>query len=489
MEQLCQQNLSKLGSSVALPGYLSAPPKAGIVHLGLGQFAKAHLACYMDSVMDEGGGDWRIVGASLQSSTALERLQPQDNLFTVTSQSADVTAVRVIGSVAEVIAVSSGGRERLLDRLTDPSIHIVSLTVTEKGYYLNALGELDFSHPAIRADLIAPDRPNTAIGWVVLAAKYRQAIGAPPFTALSLDNLIGNGRVLRRVVLAFASRVDSTLAEYIESHVAFPSSMVDRIVPALDADALAATRQSIGMIDDACVLTEAFSQWVVEDRFVTSRPAWEKAGVIFCEDVAAFETMKLRLLNGAHSALAYIGILLGHRTVADCMDDPALRSFIESLMRIEIQPEVVPPVGFDLDPYIGQLLERFSNPHLRHLCSQIAMDGSQKIPQRLLPLLEERLLKGSGIHRLVFTLAAWMIFIEQQEPLLDPLGSKLKALAANNNDAGLVSALLTSSGVFSKALRNSMRLRLALTTAVVDIRQLGVAMALTKCVNSEGKST
>jgi len=485
--RLCKQNLSKLDSAVALPRYLSSLPKRGIVHLGFGQFAKAHLACYMDSVMNLDGGDWRIVGASLQSSTAAERLQPQDNLFTVTSQSAAGTEVRLIGSLAEVIAVSVGGRKRLLDSLIDPNIQIVSLTVTEKGYYLDAAGELDFSHADVQADLAAPDRPKTAIGWIVLAAKRRQAIGVPAFTVLSLDNLIGNGQVLRRVVLAFANQIDPNLATYIDAQVAFPSTMVDRIVPAQDVDALTATEQSIGMTDEACVLTEAFSQWVIEDQFGSSRPDWEKAGVIFCDDVAPFETMKLRLLNGAHSSLAYIGILLGHRTVADCMDDLTLRRFIESLLRKEIQPEVVPPRGFDLNQYIDQLLERFSNPHLRHRCVQIAMDGSQKIPQRLLPLLQERLSSGRCVHRLVFALAAWMVFVQQQQALLDPLGSKLKALASDVSDAGLASALLASSGIFSKGLQDSATLSLALTTAVVDIKQLGVSAALIKCLRFEGE--
>ena len=491
MVRLCQQNLSKLHPSVLLPGYLE--PKAGIVHLGLGQFAKAHLAYYTDSIMNLDGGDWGIVGASLRSSAAAGVLQPQDNLFTVTSHSFNKTETRVIGSLLEVTAVSAGGRERLLDRMTDPSIGIVSLTVTEQGYYCNGAGELDFAHPDIQADLSAPDQPITAIGWIVLAAKHRRLTGAPPFTALSLDNLIGNGQVLRRVVLAFANRVDSQLATYIESKVAFPSTMVDRIVPALDADALTATTQRLGMVDEACVLTETFSQWVIEDRFVSRRPAWEKAGVVFCDDVTPFETMKLRLLNGAHSSLAYLGILLGHQTVADCMNDSTLRTFIESLMRTEIQPEVVPPQGFDLDQYINQLLTRFGNPHLRHSCAQIAMDGSLKIPQRLLPVLEERLSMGLCVRYLVFALAAWMAFVQQQEPLLDPLGATLRTLvdgnAINGNSgAGLVSELLNSSGIFSKGLQDSPVLHLQLTAAVVDIRQLGVSMALTKCLNTESDS-
>lgn len=506
MVRLCRQNLSKLDSSVVLPGY--PEPKAGIVHLGLGQFAKAHLACYMDSIMNLGGSGWGIVGASLRSSAATEVLQPQDNLFTLTSHSVNKTETRVIGSLSESIALSAGGREKLLGRMTDPTIDIVSLTVTEQGYYLNTAGELDFAHPDIQADLSTPDHPITAIGWIVLAAKHRRLAGAPPFTALSLDNLVGNGQVLRRVVLAFANRVDSQLATYIESEVAFPSTMVDRIVPALDADALSATRQNIGMVDEACVLTEVFSQWVIEDRFVSRRPAWEKAGVIFCDDVTPFENMKLRLLNGAHSSIAYLGILLGHQTVSDCMHDPTLRTFIESLMRTEIQPEVVPPQGFDLDQYIDQLLDRFSNPHLRHRCAQIAMDGSLKIPQRLLPVLEERLLMGLCVRHLVFALAAWMTFVQQQAPLQDPLEARLKALvrgsSVNKNsinensinessinersDAGLVSELLMSSGIFSKGLQDSPILHLQLTAAVGDIRQLGVSMALTKSLDSKCES-
>lgn len=501
MSRLCLANLGSLPSSVLVPGYLDNDlPGVGIVHLGIGQFAKAHLACYTDTVLDQVGGDWRIVGASLRSNTSVKQLAPQDNLYTVTSESGSssgkssdkstdlksgLSEVRVIGALAEVLAVQFGDRSKLLEYLLSPSTRIVSLTVTEKGYYQNAAGNLDIEHVDIQADLANPNEPVTAIGWLVLAIKLRREQGAPPFTPLALDNLMSNGAVLKRMVLEFAMQSDSDLGQYIDEHIPFPSTMVDRIVPAVDAASVEATKVRLGIIDQACVHTELFSQWVVEDRFVSGRPPWESAGAILCDDVAPFEMMKLRLLNGAHSSLAYLGVLLRHSTVADCMFDSAVRTYIESLMRTEIQPLVSAPVGFDLDHYISQLLARFSNSSLRHRCEQIAMDGSQKIPQRLLPVLEERLEQGLSVTYLVFALAVWMVFVQQQDSLVDPRSSELKSLVQDADPADLVARLI-GTDVFSQRLRSSNVFIVGLTATVTTISSQGLAKALDECLAAAG---
>ncbi|MFT4676119.1 MAG: fructuronate reductase [Patiriisocius sp.] len=493
MSRLCLENLPLLPSVVLAPGYLGNHlPGVGIVHLGIGQFAKAHLACYTDTVLDQVGGDWRIVGASLRSNTSVKQLKPQDNLYTVTSESGESlnkssdpkSEFRVIGALAEVLAVQFGDRLKLLEYLLSPSTRIVSLTVTEKGYYQNAAGNLDIEQADIQADLANPGEPLTAIGWLVLAIKLRREQGTPPFTPLALDNLISNGAVLKRMVLEFSMHSDTGLGQYIEEHISFPSTMVDRIVPAVDAASLEATKARLGMIDQACVHTELFSQWVVEDRFLSGRPQWELAGVILCDDVTPFEIMKLRLLNGAHSCLAYLGVLLQYNTVADCMNDASVRAYIEIMMRTEIQPLVSPPAGFDLDRYITQLLMRFSNPGLRHRCEQIAMDGSQKIPQRLLPVLEERLEHGLSVTYLIFAVSVWMVFVQRQDSLVDPRSSELKSLVQGADPAELVARLI-GTNIFSQRLQSSTLLLAGLTSTVTSISRLGVNTALDECLTED----
>ena len=500
MSRLCLENLASLPGSVSIPNYLKEHlkehlkesnnpqlnhelPGIGIVHLGMGQFARGHLAYYTDSVLQQAPGDWRIVGASLRSDMARQQLEPQDNLYTVTSQSSTETHIQVIGALAEVISVQFSGRTALLNHLISPSSRIVSLTITEKGYYQNAHGQLDLAHADIQTDLAHLEAPETAIGWIVLALKIRRDNGFPPFTALSLDNLVGNGAVLKRMVLEYAQHSYPELVAYIKQRVSFPSTMVDRIVPAQSTASMAATAKQIGVEDHGCVHTEKFSQWVIEDDFVGGRPAWELAGVIFCDDVAPYEGMKLRLLNGAHSSIAYIGVLLGHGTVADCMNDLNVRAYIETLMRSEIQPTVSPPVGFDLDLYIEQLLDRFSNPNLHHRCEQIAMDGSQKIPQRLLPVLAARLKAGAAINHLVFSIAAWMVFVQQHEPLLDPRSSELKRLVLDAEPEQLAEALL-GTDLFPATLQKSTDFSAALVATINAIIKRGPAAALSACCSN-----
>jgi fructuronate reductase len=344
---------------------------------------------------------------------------------------------------------------------------MISLTITEKGYCQTATGELDTQHSGIQHDLAALDAPETAIGWIVWALQQRYAQNLPPITILPLDNLNQNGQVLRNMVTAFAAQIDPMLADYIAAEIGFPCSMVDRIVPAVTAQDVDLVAGSLGVCDEACVVTEQFSQWVLEDQFVSERPVWDQVGVTIVEEVAPFEKMKLRLLNGAHSALAYIGPLAGLNTVADCVAEPDVRDFLEGLMTEEVLPQVVVPPGVDLRDYIASLLERFANSHLQHRCEQIAMDGSQKIPQRWLPVFAERLAENKPVRRLQFALAAWLAYVRKARVLEDPLGNELTELLQNRTPHEAVTTLVQSRLVLPPAF-DSLALDLAKDLEVIE---------------------
>ena len=477
MVRLSRATVESIHSRVGQPSYLEQEPGSGILHFGIGQFAKGHLLAYTDALLNEVLGDWRVTGVSLKTTTAKDALAPQDFLYGLVSQSETGSEARVIGSLADIISLSDGGAEQLQAALQAPETKIVSLTITEKGYYQRD-GKLDLSHPDIQADLRQPQSPATAIGWLAFGAWLRWQQGVTPFTVVSLDNLRGNGPVLRQVVIDYCAHVDADLASFVEAEVAFPASMVDRIVPALDLTARQLAEQQLGVRDSAPVVTETFTQWVLEDNFCSGRPAWERVGVLLCDDISVYETMKLRLLNGAHSTMAYWGLILGLETVADCMAQPSLRAYIEALLHAEVLPEVEPPPGIELHAYISGLIKRFSNPHLRHRCEQIAMDGSQKIPLRLLPVIEARLGSGKDIDLLAHAIAAWIMFLQGQEAVQDPLSDQLLRLAAVEPPEQMVAGLIAESGIFGETLPRSSLFHESVTNAVLAIRKLGPDGAL-----------
>ena len=331
MEQarLSNATLSLLPKGVVRPAFDRDRMKIGIVHLGIGAFHRAHQAVYTDSVLAGGDNGWAILGVSLRSGDTRDALGPQDGLYTVATRSGDADGFRVIGSIGRLL-VAPENPQAVVDAMTDPAVRIVSLTVTEKGYcYSPAAAALDENHPDIVHDLANPAAPRSAIGFIVEALSRRQADGGEPFTLLSCDNLPANGRTLRRVVTRFAELRDPLLADYIRQRVAFPSTMVDRIVPATTDSDRAMTGAATGLYDAWPIMTEPFSQWVVEDHFPAGRPPWENFGVTFVEDVDAFELMKLRLLNGSHSTLAYLGYLAGHETVSDVMEADGFGGLVE----------------------------------------------------------------------------------------------------------------------------------------------------------------
>jgi len=460
MMELNTETLARV--AIRKPDYDRSKIRPGIVHLGIGAFHRAHQAVYIDELLAR-QPEWGIIGASLRSAATAEALTPQDCLYTLIEQAEVGPEYRVVGSVMDVL-VAGFEREALLQVMSRPDIRIVSLTVTEKGYCHDpATGRLNRDHPDIRADIVTPLNPVSAPGFIVEALRRRRGAGCGPFTVLSCDNLPSNGQLCRRVVVELATLTDPGLAAWIEDNATFPGTMVDRIVPATTDEDRALLLTETGLNDSWPVVTEPYSQWVIEDNFCAGRPAFEDVGVQMVVDVQPFETMKLRLLNGSHSALAYLGSMAGHETVAQAMQDPDLASFVRDLMREEIAPTLDMPEGVDLDAYQAALLQRFRNPGLRHKLLQIASDGSQKLPQRLLNPIRERLNDGLPAKRLATCVAAWMTFVSIRDErgyrfkLNDPLAEPIRQLVADcgGDPNSLIKALLAFEMVFGTDLARS----------------------------------
>jgi fructuronate reductase len=413
MHRLSDRTLHRLDPAAGIPAYDRTGLQTGIVHLGAGAFHRSHQAWYTDRVLADGDRRWGISAVSLRNPWLSQTLAPQDGLYGLLVKHDAGPRIQVIGSLAEALCLATAP-DTVGERLRSPATRIVSLTITEKGYcHEPATGTLDAAHPGIEADLRQPRAPRTAIGLIALAIHARKTRGLAPFTLLSCDNLPANGRTLRRVLADYLERAgpalgDADLARHFLARYACPCTMVDRITPATTAEDRATAARLLSAQDAAPVVTEPFSQWVIEDRFCADRPAWENAGALFTEDVAPFETLKLRILNGSHSALAYLGMLAGHATIAQAMADELLARFIVRLMDDAASTLDVPP-GLDLDSYRASVLARFRNGALAHRTAQIAMDGSQKLPQRILSVVRQRLARGQDIGPHALVVAAWTV--------------------------------------------------------------------------------
>lgn len=425
--RLSAATLGRAGDLVRKPAYDRSRVTPGIVHLGIGNFHRAHQAVHIDDCLSADPG-WGIVGASLRRPDMRDALMPQDWLYTVAVRDGTGTRPRIVGALCDVVFCGETTAP-LLAAMTDPAIRIVSITVTEKGYCRNpATGDLDPGHPAIVADLSAARPPSSVPGLLVAALKARRAAGLAPFTVLSCDNLPANGRTVRRLVTQYAARLDDRLAAFIEGTVAFPETMVDRIVPATTDGDRAEVEAMTGLRDAWPVMAEPFTQWVVEDAFWGPRPDFAAAGAQMVADVAPFETMKLRMLNGAHSALAYLGLLAGHETVAGAMGDPVLARLVARLWD-EVMPTLAMPRA-GMDAYARALTGRFLNTALRHRTAQIAMDGSQKVPQRLLAAIADRRAQRRGHDALTTAVAAWIAYVASRKGAVDdPMAARFTALA------------------------------------------------------------
>ena len=458
---------------VKRPAYDRSKVKIGIVHLGLGGFHRAHQAVYFDDILESGDLRWGILGASLRSPESRNALQPQDGLYTVAAQSSERTAFRVIGSIIQQL-VAPENPETLVEAMSEPDVKIVSLTVTEKGYCLDpATGLLNETHTDILYDLANPRSPRSAPGFIVEALRLRHERELPPFAVMSCDNLPANGVKLRAIVIRLASLQDATLGEFIAQHVAFPSTMVDRIVPQTVDEDRAFLADAIGLEDAWPIVTEPFTQWVIEDHFPQARPDWGSVGGELVQDVAPYEAMKLRLLNGAHSMLAYLGARAGLTTVAEVMTDPELGPFIAAFMEEDVTPTLKVPKGADVAAYRTSLLDRFRNTALKHRLSQIASDSSQKIPQRFLGTARDRLAMGLPLGRLAHGIAAFIHYadgydrdgkpLELKDPWADTIKHRLESAAPNPE--AKVDAVLGIEKIFGMELPNDARFRAPIIAA------------------------
>jgi len=406
--KLHNATLGALPDHVKRPQYDRTALRPGIVHIGLGNFHRAHQAWYVHRLMQmDEAHDWAIIGAGVRPYDAAmrEKLLAQDCLTTLIELDPAKTAFEVSGSMIDYLPIADGNGP-LIEKMADPAIRIVSLTVTEGGYYLDAAGGFDESHADIRHDAENPTRPRTAFGAMVAALKQRRDAGAPPFTAMSCDNLQGNGKILRQSLVGLAKLFDPELAGWISENVTFPNSMVDCIVPATDAATIALAAEA-GIEDAAPVSHEPFRQWVIEDKFCAGRPAWEKVGATLTDDVHAYETMKIRILNGGHQLLANAGDILSVATIADCMADADISAFFRKVEREEVLPHVQPVPEISPNAYLALIERRFTNPRIKDTTRRVAFDGSSRHPGFLHPSLNAALAADGPIEGLALAEALW----------------------------------------------------------------------------------
>lgn len=461
-------------STATLPAPLAYDRRAttiGVVHFGPGAFFRAHQAAYFDDLLAR-DPRWAICAVALKSTGVRDALTPQDGLYTLV-ELGETTRLRALGAIRELL-VAGEDAARVAARLASPDTRLVTLTVTEKGYCLAADGVLDLDHADIRHDLAGPDHPVSVIGWLVEGLASRRAAGLTPFVTLSCDNLPANGRKLKAAVVRLASARDPDLARWIEAEARFPCSMVDSITPAADDALRARVLAETGLEDAWPIQRETFTQWVIEDDLGPDAPDLASVGATLTDDVAGWEQAKLRLLNGAHSTLAWVGLLRGHETVRDAMQDPGLAGFVRSMMLEDIAPTLRAPAGLDVPAYVEALLARFRNPAIAHRLAQIAWDGSQKLPIRILATLADRRAAGASVDRLAVPVAAWMRFVISRtlagEPITDPIADRLRSAArACENDAADPSPFLALESVFPPALAVDPVVRAAITRAWINL--------------------
>ena len=482
--RLSAQNYKTLKNTVELPHYTPAEHASGIVHLGIGAFHKAHQAVYTDTLLNLAGGDWRIQAVSLRQPTARDQLNPQNGLYTLLTKTDGALHWRIIGAV-EAVWVARENPQAVINLLAQPAIKVVTLTITEKGYY-QIQGALDLSHPDIQQDLNNLTNPITMPGFIVAACAQRMRNQQPGFTLLSCDNLAHNGRVTRAVILAFAEQIDAALAQWINHNIAFCSSMVDRIVPATTAESHTAINTYLGLDDYASVVSEPFSQWIIEDNFCSDRPHWELAGALVVKDVTPYENLKLRLLNGGHSLLAYIGFLLGYDFIHQAMANPDLRQLLQLFMDSEVTPVITAPEGIVMEHYKATICARFANNLVPYKTAQVASDGSQKLPQRWLATANELIAKHQQPRIIPFALAAWLRYLTgvseagEAYTVNDPQAEQLTPLARayHPQHAPDIQPLLAATGIFSRELLSQNEFMEGLERWLASIHTQGMEASL-----------
>lgn len=408
LTSLSLRNLHALPATIATPRYRREAVTPGLVHFGVGNFHRAHMAVYLDALMNRGEAlDWGIVGAGVtpHDRTIFETLRKQDFLTTVIERDADNVTAKVTGAMIDFVDPSDG--DALLRQLADPAIRVVSLTITEGGYFLDAQGGFDAGHAAIRADATHPDAPGTVFGLLLKALRARRASGVASFTILSCDNIPHNGAVTRAALVGLAELSDPAFAQWVTTNVATPNSMVDRITPATGETERTEFRETFGYVDGWPVFCEPFTQWVLEDRFPSGRPPFELVGATFVKDVLPFELMKLRVLNGGHAAIAYPAGIMGIHYVHEAMEHPLVSGFLDKVEREEIIPVTSPPPGVDLLAYLRVVQHRFANPKVGDTVRRLCLDGSNRQPKFIIPSIADALTQGKAFTGLALESAMW----------------------------------------------------------------------------------
>ena len=454
-------NLSQLDPKIQVPQYDRQKVGQAMMHVGVGGFHRAHQALYTDDLLNQGeDSQWGFCGVGLLKHDARLRdvMQSQDCLYTLVERSLAGDTARVIGSIVN-FSFAPDDSQKVIEQMASPATRILSLTITEGGYYISSTGELDAQHPDLQRDLANPHEPSCAFGYILEALDRRRIRGLAPFTVMSCDNIQSNGEVAKKMLMAFAELRDPQLKNWMAENCLFPNSMVDRITPATTDEHRNLVKEKFGIDDGWPVMTESFKQWVIEDHFVQGRPKWELVGAQMTSDVLPYEKMKLRLLNASHQALCYIGMLLGYQLVHETMEDPDIRRLVEKMMDDEVTPILSEVPGVDLTEYKKTLIERFANPAIRDQLSRIGIYGSSGIPKFALPTVEEQLKRGGPIKLLSFTVASWFRYLNgldesgKEMPMLDPMAPKLRERAkAAGKDAR---QLLGMREVFSEELANA----------------------------------
>ncbi|WP_441296687.1 mannitol dehydrogenase family protein [Agrobacterium sp. Azo12] len=452
--------METLSSSSLLPDNVSQPTynrkllKPGIVHIGLGAFHRAHQAVFTQKAIEKTFGPWGIVAVNLRSPEPVKALQQQEGLYSVITRSADGDKADIIGVTVDWICAAERGGD-VIAYLSNPDTRIVTLTVSEKAYGLDPVtGGLDLQHPAIKADMANPHAPVGVVGFLVEGLVRRRERGHLPFTILCCDNLPSNGHVVRRLVLEMAEQRDPELARWIEQEGKFPCSMVDRIVPAATAETRQRAISLLGVDDRLAIETEPFMQWIIEDDFISGRPTWEAGGAVFATYVEPYEKMKLRLLNGSHTLIAHLGILHDLEFVRDVMAVPEFVAKVERHMEAVVAT-LDPVPGIDLPVYRKQLLDRFANPTIAHRTEQIALDTSQKLPQRILSAASETLAAGRDATTFAYVIALWIKSIQKRGDLDDPRGQEILAAAAITDPTDASAPYFAIPGLFPPELVNA----------------------------------
>ena len=465
-----------------------------IMHFGPGAFFRSFVAGLINDINRKNAEKWGIIAVSLNSETTFNKLAGQDLVFNALSISKEKKEVQQVSSISDFFVAKKDGQS-VLNALSDEQIEIVSLTITEKGYHYNSgKKELDLTNQNIIDDLGNPENPKTAVGFLVAGLRNRYLNCKAPFTILSCDNLPNNGAIVKKIVLDFAQKMDPSLAKWILKEVSFPSSMVDRITPATKDQDIINFAEQYGVHDPALVVHEEFFQWIIEDTFSSARPKFELAGIQMVSNVELHEKMKLRCLNGTHSALAYLGYLAGYITIAECVSNDSMVNYIQYLWKKEIITTLETPEGENLNDYCSKLLERYQNPAIEHRTWQIAMDGSQKLPQRILETVNELLKHQRNFQGLALAIAAWIKYVSGKDlhgqtiDVRDPMANDFAVIAKNSiTIENFVNSILDFSEVFPANLRGSPAFRKEIQKSYKSLEQYGSLGSVKKLMSAVEK--